>query len=221
MHSDWLTIAGKVHRIDVDTAGTYWRLKSGVTLKQAQTEIAQVDRRLAEQFPDTEKGRGTPLIPLHEWLVGNIRPALLVLFGSVGLVLLIACANFAMLLMAWTLARQRELIIRASLGASNSRLICQRLTESTLLALAGGAAGLVVAKLGTSFLMALKPAALRRFTAIHMDVRVFVFVFVISLLTGLLFGLLPAWSASPWRCRGSLAGERTHQCDGHLAQAVA
>jgi len=69
--------------------------------------------------------------------------------------------------------------------------------------------------------MALKPAALRRFTAIHMDVRVFVFVFVISLLTGLLFGLLPAWSASPWRCRGSLAGERTHQCDGHLAQAVA
>jgi putative ABC transport system permease protein len=175
---------------------TYWRLKPGVTIAQAQAEVAKVDRRLAEQFPDTEKKRGTLLVPLHEWLVGNVRPALLVLFGSVGLVLLIACANFAMLLMARAVARQRELMIRASLGASNSRLIRQRLTESTLLALAGGAAGLLVAKAGTMLLLALKPAALRRFTAIHMDLRVFVFVFVISLLTGLLFGLLPAWSAS-------------------------
>jgi putative ABC transport system permease protein len=180
---------------------TYWRLKPGVTIAQAQAEVAKVDRRLAEQFPDTEKKRGTLLVPLHEWLVGNVRPALLVLFGSVALVLLIACANFAMLLMARAVARQRELMIRASLGASNSRLIRQRLTESTLLALAGGAAGLLVAKLGTTFLMALKPEALRRFTAIHMDLRVFVFVFVISLLTGLLFGLVPAWSAS----RGDVA----------------
>ena len=180
---------------------TYWRLKPGVTLTQAQTEIAQVDHRLAEQFPDDEKERRTLLVPLHEWLVGNIRPALLVLFGAVGLVLLIACANFAMLLMARSVARQRELMIRASLGARNSRLIRQRLTESTLLALLGGAAGLVVAKLGTAFLLALKPAALRRFAAIHMDLRVFLFVFAVSLLTGLLFGLLPAWSAS----RGDIA----------------
>ena len=110
--------------------------------------------------------------------------------------LLIACANFAMLLMARAVARQRELMIRASLGAKNSRLIRQRLTESTLLALVGGAVGLLVAKLGTMFLLALKPAALHRFHAIPIDARVFVFVFVISLLTGLLFGLLPAWSAS-------------------------
>jgi putative ABC transport system permease protein len=180
---------------------SYWRLKPGVTITQAQAEVAQVDRRLAEQFPDTENGRGTVFIPLHEWLVGNIRPALLVLFGSVALVLLIACANFAMLLMARAVARQRELMIRASLGARHGRLIRQRLTESTLLALVGGAAGLVVAKLGTTLLLALKPAALRRFATIHMDVRVFLFVFVISLLTGLLFGLLPAWSAS----RGDVA----------------
>ena len=180
---------------------TYWRLRPGVTLSQAQADIAQVDRRLAEQFPDGERDRRTMLVPLHERLVGNIRPALLVLFGSVGLVLLIACANFAMLLMARSVARQRELMIRASLGAKNSRLIRQRLTESTLLALLGGGAGLVVAKIGTTFLLALKPVALRRFTAIHMDLRVFLFVFAVSLMTGLLFGLLPAWSAS----RGDIA----------------
>ena len=180
---------------------TYWRLRPEVTLSQAQAEIAQVDRRIAEQFPDGERDRRTMLVPLHDWLVGNIRTAILVLFGSVGLVLLIACANFAMLLMARSVARQRELMIRASLGAKNSRLIRQRLTESTLLALLGGAAGLVVAKLGTTFLLALKPAALQRFAAIHMDLRVFLFVFAVSLVTGLLFGLLPAWSAS----RGDIA----------------
>ena len=197
----WVADPGAAPDRDVHVMHTYWRLKPGVTPTQAQAEVAQVDRRLAEQFPDTEKGRGTVFIPLHEWLVGNIRPALLVLFGSVALVLLIACANFAMLLMARAVARQRELVIRASLGARNGRLIRQRLTESTLLALVGGAAGLVVAKAGTTLLLALKPAALHRFDAIHMDARVFLFAFAISLLTGLLFGLLPAWSAS----RGDIA----------------
>ena len=192
----WVAHPGEASDRDVHSMHAYWRLKPGVTLTQAQAEIAQVDRRLAEQFPDIEKERETILIPLHDWLVGNIRPALLILFGAVGLVLLIACANFAMLLMARAVARQRELMIRASLGAKNSRLIRQRLTESTLLALVGGAVGLLVAKMGTIFLLALKPAALHRFHAIPIDARVFAFVFVISLLTGLLFGLLPAWSAS-------------------------
>ena len=181
---------------DLHSMHTYWRLKPGVPLAQAQAEIAQMDHRLAEEFPDTEKERGTLLIPLHEWLVGDARPALLILFGAVGLVLLIACSNFAMLLMARGMARQRELMIRASLGARNGRLIRQRLTESTLLALLGGAGGLMAAKAGTTLLLALKPAELSRFGAIHMDTRVFMFVFAISLLTGLLFGLLPAWSAS-------------------------
>ena len=180
---------------------TYWRLKPGVSLAQAQAEIAQADHRIAEQFPDTDRERGTVLVPLRELLVGNVRPALLILFGAVGLVLLIACANFAMLLMARAVARQRELMIRASLGAGNGRLIRQRLTESTLLALVGGAAGLLAAKAGTTLLLALKPAELRRLDAIPMDARVFLFVFAISLLTGLLFGLLPAWSAS----RGDIA----------------
>ena len=118
------------------------------------------------------------------------------LFGSVGLVLLIACANFAMLLIARGIARQRELMIRASLGARKSRLVRQRLTESTLLALVGGADGLLVAKLGTMFLLALKPEALRHFSNIPMDARVFAFVFALSIFTGLLFGLLPAAPAS-------------------------
>ncbi len=186
---------------DVHSMHTYWRLKPGVPLAQAQAEIAQADHRLAEAFPDTERKRATVLMPLQEWLVGDVRPALLILFGAVGLVLLIACANFAMLLMARAVTRQRELMIRASLGARNGRLIRQRLTESTLLALVGGAAGLMAAKAGTTLLLALRPAELRRLDAIPMDARVFLFVFAISLLTGLLFGLLPAWSAS----RGDIA----------------
>ena len=197
----WVAYPDAAAERDVHFMHTYWRLKPGVPLAQAQAEIAQVDHRLAEAFPDSEKERGTLLIPLHQWLVGDVRPALLVLFGAVGLVLLIACANFAMLLMARAVARQRELMIRASLGARNGRLIRQRLTESTLLALAGGAVGIVAAKAGTTLLLALKPEELRRWDAIPMDARVFLFVFVISLLTGLLFGLLPAWSAS----RGDIA----------------
>jgi putative ABC transport system permease protein len=186
---------------DVHFMHTYWRLKPGATLAQAQAEIAQADHRLAEDFPDTERERGTVLMTLHERLVGDLRPALLILFGAVGLVLLIACANFAMLLMARAVTRQRELMIRASLGAWNGRLIRQRLTESTLLALVGGATGLVAAKAGTTLLLALRPAELRRLDAIPINARVFLFVFAISLLTGLLFGLLPAWSAS----RGDIA----------------
>ena len=192
----WVGYPDAAAERDVHFMHTYWRLKPGVTLAQAQAEVAQVDHRLAEAFPHTEKERSTILIPLHDWLVGDVRPALLILFGAVGLVLLIACANFAMLLMVRAVARQRELVIRASLGARNGRLIRQRLTESTLLALVGGATGLIAAKAGTTLLLALKPEELRQLRAIPMDTRVFLFVFLISLLTGLLIGLLPARSAS-------------------------
>jgi len=197
----WVAYPDAAAERDVHFMHTYWRLKPGVPLAQAQADMAQADHRLAEEFPDSEKERGTLLIPLHEWLVGDVRPALLILFAAVGLVLLISCANFAMLLMARAVARQRELMIRASLGARHGRLIRQKLTESTLLALVGGAAGLIAAKAGTTLLLALKPAELPHLDAIPMDARVFMFVFAISLLTGLLFGLLPAWSAA----RGDIA----------------
>lgn len=175
---------------------TYWRLKAGVTLSQAQAEMSMIDRRLAEQYPDNERDRQTLLVPLHQWLTGNVRSALLVLFGAVGFVLLIACANFAGLLMARAIARRQEFMIRASLGAGKGRLISQALTESGMLALIGGGAGLLLAKWSTGFLVSLEPAELERFSGIQMDARAFLFVLGISAVTGTIFGLMPAWWAT-------------------------
>jgi putative ABC transport system permease protein len=175
---------------------SYWRLKPGVTLAQAQADILSIDRHLAGQYPDTERDRQTQLVPLQEFVVGHVRTALLVLFGAVGFVLLIACANFAGLLVARTMARRPELVIRAALGAGKPRLIRQALVESVLLAVLGGAAGLLLAEWGTRLLLSLKPAALARFSGIQLDARVLIFVFGISLLTGVVFGIAPAWSAA-------------------------
>jgi putative ABC transport system permease protein len=174
---------------------TYWRLKPGVTLAQAQADMARLDQRLAEQYPDNERDRRTVLLPLHQLLVGNIRPVLLILFGAVAVVLLIACANFAGLLMARAVARRQEFVVRAALGARSGRLVRQAVTESVLLALVGGAAGLLLARWGTSLLFALRPTALGNFQAAHIDTHVLLFVLAISLLTGAVFGLAPAWSA--------------------------
>lgn len=197
---------------------TYWRLKPGVTLGQAQAEMSGIDHHLAEQYPDTERDRHKTFVPLRELVTGNVRPALLVLFGAVGLVLLIACANFAGLQVARASARRNELTIRAALGASKMRLICQALTESVLLSVAGGLLGLLLANWGTTFLLSLKPAALARFTSIQIDMRVLLFVLGVSLLTGVLFGIAPAWSTT--RCdfaesmkdsgRGATAGRAAH-----------
>jgi putative ABC transport system permease protein len=197
---------------------TYWRLKPGVTLSQAQADMSMIDGRLAEQYPDNERGRETLLVPLHQWLTGDVRPALMVLFGAVGLVLLIACANFAGLLMVRAVARRQEFVIRASLGAGKSRLIRQALTESGVLALIGGAAGLLLAKWGTSFLVSLKPAELERFNGIQIDANVCLFVLSMSVLTGTIFGLMPACSAAradvaeslKEGARGSTAGPLSH-----------
>ncbi len=175
---------------------TYWRLKPGTTLSQAQAEVSALDQRLTKEYPSTERGRKTVLVPLHRKMVREVRAALLILFGAVGLVLLIACANFAGLLMAQGAKRRHELVVRAALGAGRWRLIRQALTESLLLAILGGAAGLLLAKWGTNFLISLKPAALERFTGIQMNGHLLLLVLGISVLTGITFGLMPALSAA-------------------------
>jgi len=180
----------------VHSMHTYWRLNADVTLAQAQAEMAAIDRRLAEQYPAEEKERKSQLVPLHDWLVGDVRPALLVLFGAVGLVLLIACANFASLLMARAFAERQELVIRAALGAGRGRLIRKTLTESVLLSVLGGAAGLLFAQWGTNMLLALKPEKLARLSGIHMDTRVLLFALLVSVLTGIVFGMAPVWIAA-------------------------
>jgi predicted permease len=192
----WVDDPGGAAERDLHFMHTYWRLKAGVTLAQAQAEVAALDRRLAEQYPAEEKERRSQLVPLHEWLVGDVRPALLVLFGAVGLVLLIACANFASLLMVRAFAGRQELVIRAALGAGRGRLIRKALTESTLLSVLGGAAGLLLAQWGTSMLVALRPEQLERLSGTNVDTRVLLFVLVVSVLTGIVFGIAPAWIAA-------------------------
>jgi putative ABC transport system permease protein len=200
----WVSDPGGGAERDLHFMHTYWRLKEGVTPAQAQADMAAIDRRLAEQYPTSEKDRKTQLISLQEWLVGDVRPALLVLFGAVGLVLLIACANFASLLMMRALAERQELVIRAALGAGRGRLIRKTLTESALLSVLGGAAGLLFAQWGTSMLLALRPENLARLSGIHMDTRVLLFVLVVSVLTGIVFGMAPAWIAARADVAGAL-----------------
>ena len=175
---------------------TYARLAPGVTLQQASAEMCLIDQQLASQYPTDNKNRSTLLIPLQERIVGDSRQALLVLFAAVSLVLLIACANFANLLLARAAERGREIVIRAALGAGRLRIMRQLLTESILISLVGGAAGLVIAWWGSSLLIALKPENLPRLQEINLDLRVFAFTLGISIFTGLIFGLLPAWTAS-------------------------
>ena len=181
---------------DVHFLHTYWRLKKSVSLEQAQADVATIHNSLAEQFPAEEKERRMQLTPLRELLVGDLRPALLVLFGAVGLVLLIACANFASLLIARGFARRQEMLIRAALGAGHGRLIRTLLTESTLLSFAGGAVGLLFAHWGTRMLLALTPKELRWLNGIHMDSQVLLFALAVSMLTGVIFGIAPALIAA-------------------------
>ncbi len=168
------------------------RLKSGVTIEQARSDMDMVAQNLAAAYPDSNKGSGITLVPLKTDVVGNVRGVLLVLLGAVSFVLLIACANVANLLLARATGRAREFAIRTALGASASRVIRQLLTESVLLGIAGGAIGLLLAKLGVRAILAALPDSLPRTEEVGLDSHVLFFTLGVSILTGVVFGLVPA-----------------------------
>ena len=168
------------------------RLKPGVSIVKARADMGEITRNLAAAFPDDNKGVGASLIPLRQEMLGDVQPILLVLFAAVAFVLLIACVNVANLLLARSTRRAREFAIRTALGAGRGRILRQLLTESILLALAGGTLGLTLAQWGTQATLKHLAADLPRAAAVGLDARVLIFTAVVSLLAGMLFGLTPA-----------------------------
>lgn len=202
------------------------RLKSGVSKPQAQAEVDTIAARLTQQYPDTNTNKGIRIEPTLQALVGDVRPALLILLGAVACVLLIACANVANLLLARAMTRHKEMAVRSALGASRLRVVRQLLTESVLLSLAGGGLGLALAVWWSDLLIALGKQDIPRAIQVGLDWRVLGFTLSVTLLTGFVFGLVPALQLSKTDLteslkegRGAGAGARKNRVRGVLVIA--
>ncbi len=174
---------------------TFGRLRPGVSARQAQDEMKAIAATLENRYPRVNEGRGIGIVSIKERLVGDLRPTILLLFGAVAVVLLIACANIANLLLAKSRRRQREICLRLAMGASRKQIVGQLLIESLFLATLGGLLGWSVALWSLDGILALAPSDLPRLGEVQMDWRVFAFSMVAAVASGLLFGLLPAWQA--------------------------
>jgi predicted permease len=197
----WVPLTWEGSNIDPDNRGAhflsaYGRLKPGVTREQAGADLAALTKRLEEQYPRFHPGLTTHLEPFREELVGDVEPALLMLLGAVGVVLLIACANLSNLLLARAVSREGEISVRLALGASRGRVIRQLLLESLVLALVGACGGLLMASWGLDLLVMLAPRDLPRLAEVSIDGRVLAFTFVLGLAASFLFGLVPALQTS-------------------------
>src|SRR3984885_7799622 len=197
------------------------RLKPGITVEQARGEMNSIANRLAAAYPEADKDSGITVMSLKQSMVGEIAPFLFVLLGAVGFVLLIACVNVANLVLARSTGRAREFAIRSALGASRGRVLRQLLTESTLIALAGGALGLLVAAWGTQAILGLVSDTLPRAQEVRVDARVLFFTLGISLLSGILFGFAPALRAAQLNVQSTLKeGGRGTSGSRHRAQRI-
>jgi putative ABC transport system permease protein len=196
------------------------RLRPGVALTEGQAEMDNIAGQIAAQYPDSNADVGVRLVPLHEQVVGKIRPALMILFGAAGFVLLIACANVANLLLARATARRAELAIRTALGARRLHLIRQLLTESVLLSLAGGLLGLLIAIWGVPALTSISASSIPRVEEVSVSSKALLFTLVISLATGILFGIAPALQSSSKQLTENLKEGRRGATSGAMHQRL-